>query len=146
MSNLTPGPELDALVAEEVMEWVKGLTDSFEWWWVGRNGEETGWLVEDALYDETRARRFDPSTDIAAAWEVIRKLIEDDIYWSLAQTEDGELCGAHFHRSGPVDGTEMAGVVPLKEGRGLVDSLWVWKPTIEHAICLAALKAVGALE
>jgi hypothetical protein len=87
---------------------------------------------------------WSPFTNITHAWEVVEKLAGLDICLTLGQTEDKERWGAHFHRSGPVDDEVVAGIVPLRVGRGLVDSLWVWVPANPHgaqtAICTAALR------
>jgi len=60
--KLEPGPELDRLVAERVMEWKEGqkILQSLEC--------GIGILGEKAL------PRY--STDIAAAWEVVKKMLD----------------------------------------------------------------------
>jgi len=55
------GPELDRLVAEQVMRW--RLDEDWREWFDAQ-GHSQGWQED-----------FRPSTDIAAAWEVVIKLV-----------------------------------------------------------------------
>ena len=84
MGELEAGRELDALVAEKVMGWLplgigtKGITalgkGSLAAGWVGFwDGSWTRWtsMPEPTDDDEERATLWSPSTDIAAAWEVV---------------------------------------------------------------------------
>ncbi|UVI31197.1 BC1872 family protein [Paenibacillus spongiae] len=60
---MTPGRELDALVAEKVMMWTKDTDGSY-------------WLVDTysiRTWEQTSYPGFQPSTDIAAAWEVLER-------------------------------------------------------------------------
>ena len=77
---LKPGRELDALVAEKVMGWRKKT-------FPGGGGGYTAWvdenkkamkLISNFTMIETcyRCDYFRPSTDIAAAWEVVEKMLE----------------------------------------------------------------------
>jgi len=64
---LEAGPELDALVAEKVMGWHRAACSN---WTERRSGQP--WLDVDSL---SAANPFwSPSTDIAAAWEVVEKV------------------------------------------------------------------------
>lgn len=68
---LEAGPEIDALVAERVMGWTFGCTPDPEGDWASWN--------EPRPDDPTRQREvkcagWSPSTDIAAAWEVVEKM------------------------------------------------------------------------
>jgi hypothetical protein len=110
---MKPGRELDALVAEKVMGY-RRHHDDCNTYWVDSDGEEP-------------THSHDYSTDIAAAWEVVEKLAEKRIQISAA----------------PLWGSE---------GRMIWEATWkkvndTWNPvhanSAPHAICLAALKAVG---
>lgn len=119
---MTPGRELDALVAEKVM----GCTPK-------RDGSGR---IECGCPDKGHEHFIDPydremdmglksySTDIAAAWEVVDKIANHWSNVSLLRADDGSwhVC------SDP----EMS-----------FGSSGAEAPTAPHAICLAALKAVG---
>lgn len=73
------------------------------------------------------------STDIAAAWEVVEKFIKDGKHINIA----------YYQKLGPnIDG-------PPYEAHWTVTGIYAWDlekaqaETAPHAICLAALKAVG---
>lgn len=110
------GREMDALVAEKVMGWEKVHNNPVVWGdsWYGIDG--------DALM---RLPHY--STDIAAAWQVVEKVIAGDEY------EIGFENGQHYAKLGSAKG----GYAWAGQATGT---------TAPHAICLAALKAVGALE
>jgi len=59
--KLEPGPELDRLVAEQVMRW--RLDEDWQEWFDAQ-GHSQGWQED-----------FKPSADIAAAMEVVNKLL-----------------------------------------------------------------------
>ena len=67
--KLEPSPELDRLVAERVMEWQESSDFAIE--------KETGDLLKIDLSDSIFKGlwKWSPSTDIAAAWEVVNKLL-----------------------------------------------------------------------
>lgn len=105
---MKPGPELDALVAEKVM----GLSKEPPW------PKPFKWYSRWWYYD----REFRPSTDIAAAWEVVEKMSEQGItvvVWAWP--------GGRF-------GCDIAVINKADLING---------DSAPHAICLAALKAVG---
>lgn len=120
---MTPGPELDALVAETVM----GSTLS-RWPVLQFDGTAKEELV---FWDGPKMMRLPPySTDIAAAWEVVENFVAKLAF----SGENGFVldysCGswtATFRHS-------------ISEFGKSVESL---ADTAPHAICLAALKAVG---
>ncbi len=95
-ARLTAGPELDRIVAERVM----GLTDASD--------------------DDYRA--WQPSTNIAHAWEVVERLRPTGA--RLILTDYGPDWDAVFRRSDDTYECAQADTAPL-------------------AICLAALRAVG---
>jgi hypothetical protein len=114
-----PGLELDTLVAEKVMGWT-------------RIGGHYAWAT---IEGETRTwKGFQPSTDISAAWEVVTKMLE-----TVAERNPLAARSASFIFSLSRYGTRGWGA------RFLI----AWPcPTscgesAAHAICLAALKAVG---
>lgn len=152
------GRELDALVAEKVMGWRRmtegevhpgarfdivypaaakagfDRTRLSDWWFDAVRRDENGDAVSTHPVEEIvdygyTIPAFSPSTDIAAAWEVVKKL--DPKWWPEVgrMHNDGgwycEIC--------------LGGNAPVEVG-----------PPIRHvaktaplAICLAALKAVG---
>ena len=144
--------ELDALVAEKVMGWRRrrmflaekrepshfGPPDGQipargDWVWASPN-QKSGdyhWLVEDfvgVIPEEQDEDGFHPSTDIAAAWEVVEKIRR----WS-----DGHLTLFAF-----TTGWKCLLVTPFD---GEVREMLDWErqyPTAPLAICRAALKAV----
>jgi hypothetical protein len=88
VDKMQAGPALDALVGEKVMGWKLinlgrrkydyASTDEdrraalsgrgvFEWHWEGKDAPDDGF-----------AHEWNPSTDIAAAWQVVEKLHEPD--------------------------------------------------------------------
>ncbi len=102
MESLKPGRELDALIAEKVMGYQKGIK-------IAHTGAQL-WTTGGASFS------FHPSTDIAAAWEVVERLQRHNI------TISRDITGRWFVKYATID--EVAETAP-------------------HAICLAALKAVG---
>lgn len=108
---LEAGRELDALVAEKVMGWTRHVSDDrgdaySESWGFGPN------LLTDSLF----VHEFEPSVDIAAAWQVIEKADEFEM-WNHTGKSYG--CRLTF---GNREAFAKADTAPL-------------------AICLAALKA-----
>lgn len=88
-----PGKRLDSWIAEKVMGWRKktfpggggGFTA-----WVNEDGKVMR-LISNSTMSETcyRCDYFRPSTDIAAAWEVVEKMSEQWPQYQLAKIEDG---------------------------------------------------------
>lgn len=117
---MKPGRELDALVAEKVM----GL--SYYPVWTNSYGQH----VPHAVFDKgvkqnvvTCGYLKPYSTDIAAAWEVVEKF--NGLYIGESESDPGR----HWWQF--VDSNEQDSYIGA-EGK-----------TAPHAICLAALKAVG---
>lgn len=119
--TLEPGRKLDALVAEKVMGW--------KWYNILGNSEQQvlASSQEDALSLRPGQMVYDLvpcySTDIAAAWLVVERLLRDGI----------QLCILPIGYHG---GWEVRRVDP--GGRAVGQSSFA-----PHAICLATLKAVG---
>ncbi len=116
------GRELDALVAEKVMGW----RDVRPGHYTGSPGTMYGKAPQpqpwDSPQDRTKGVSFVPfySTKIADAWEVIEKLADRDPMIAMWGYEDG-TAGWFCDFEGIKDHARTA----------------------PHAICLAALKAVG---
>jgi len=158
MTNMSR--ELDALVAEKVMGWRRRrmflaekrepshfgppdgqLPARGDWVWASPN-QKSGdyhWLVEDfvgVIPEEQDEDGFHPSTDIAAAWEVVEKLkempmVDVMVWWNCgilaAYGESGWECEV-----GTFDGDNKQETLALS---GLCK-------TAPEAICRAALKVV----
>ena len=132
---MVPGRELDALVAERVMGWVRCSA------WQGANlGSAGGFVGMNHGCEHARGTCFPAddsvpwphfSTDIAAAWEVVEKMRKDG--WGMTVDSlgfPGEEWRAWFQCDVSHDYLKME----IGEAA-----------TAPHAICLTALKAVGAL-
>ncbi len=131
---MKPGREMDALVAEKVMGWKFGKDP------VGLSC----WVVS---IDRTVDRCWSPSTDIAAAWEVVEKINQLPSwpeYDYKGKIERHRERGAFrvestysLNRQGKwcAYGTDRDQEYPLFEA---------YAEIAPHAICVAALKAVGA--
>ncbi|XEC97024.1 hypothetical protein AB6A23_11065 [Paenibacillus tarimensis] len=79
--NMRPGRELDALIAEKVMGWEKRylpMTDKE--YWFNPNSEDP---VSMPWLDE-----WNPSTDIAAAFEVMEELQSSHLYIDVRTCAD----------------------------------------------------------
>ena len=64
---MTPGRELDALVAEKVMGWKRAGMK-----WEDQNGKDTGWFLTE--HGSQECDPFSPSTDISPALQVVEKV------------------------------------------------------------------------
>ncbi len=115
---LEAGRLLDALVAEKVMGWRRKPGRNV---WIDDN-VLTGWLIEPD--DVNDAPCWAPSTDIAAAWEVVEKVMYPH-GWYLAPVPDSEGWWGVFTPPDEHREVALGATAPL-------------------AICRAALKAVGA--
>jgi len=128
--EMEAGTEMDIAVARDVMRWHQ---------WDGEEGDYDGpypvfcdWgdggltvYVDEG--DEDGSKRFAPSTDIAAAWEVVEKLKFDGtgLFFAL-EYDNNEIWDAAFYYPSLGDG-------------GMPK--WKNAPTAPLAICRAALKA-----
>lgn len=173
--ELKPGRELDALVAEKVFGWRLYNYDESRFAETERDYEDAsymdGWVWErDTITRE--AYQFKPSSSIADAWAIVDKFApivgdvsQADGFFSLiygegadhsrlpdcqpgdiqADEDDNDLApwSAHFHPGLSCMGSEAA-----KLWGDLENHRWYCArgETAEHAICLAALRAVGAIE
>lgn len=120
---MKPGRELDALVAEKVM----GLKRSY------RKGETialsagtTTWIEGDLAVEITGYPRY--STDISAAWGVVEAKDARLLLFQMSRVKEHPIWKAEFV------------VTNLFRSD---DRFTAEASTAPHAICLAALKAVG---
>ena len=139
-STMEAGPEMDALVAERVMGFRRSIGDIAGGWL--RLDEKnrrvwSGWLDREPTFHEGEdgytyqkplalmgGARFAPSTDIAAAWEVVEKVA---LCWAVNIT--GALTGWYV-TFGNVE-------QPNRTYMG-------YAGTVSLAICRAALAVVEA--
>jgi len=114
MSELKPGLELDALVAEKVMEWHKPTEE--EW-------KAAFTVIPLTLWQYQQLTLEHYSTDIAAAWKVVEHFDFTDVHviWQDTTCQWSCRIGKDEFRSPDASSDESAA----------------------HAICLAALEAVG---
>jgi hypothetical protein len=126
------GRELDALVAEKVMGWMRVNSPHKI---TGANGEPSGLEPIGGGY-ATFAVVPHYSTDIAAAWQIV-EMMERRGYWCQMRTP--------FQAGDGGDGF-WAGFTPhgTSGWNGRPDH-WTDATILPLAICLAALRAVGAL-
>ena len=115
IEDLKPGRELDALIAEKIFGW--SLDPN-------RASDDICWLMPPGGWHVAKSVP-QYSTDIAAAMEVVEKLSEYGWHFSLTRTADGSVV-AFFHKDW------------FRRNEKLIE-------TAPHAICLAALKAVGVI-
>lgn len=115
--SMEPGPELDALIAEKVMGWKK---ESYRWMCDSVYVHTVHNEDHGTYYEECMPWR--PSELISHAWEVVEKF------------KGGfDVC------KNPLSKLWDVYVLPEGESRIALTNM----PTAPHAICLAALKAVG---
>jgi hypothetical protein len=128
--------ELDALVAEKVMGWANSTVGGILHVWT--TTEKDGLLFCHHPIDQ-----WSPSTDIAAAWEVVEKLKDANLD---AGCFDFDLLYQRQEGAGEEGGPCWR---EIPEGKRWFcqfgDSDWACAhtPTAPLSICLAALKAVG---
>lgn len=123
---MKPGRELDALVAEHVMGWKRAVQPHPE-------------LPEITLYDLYNSHVPMPhySTDIAAAWLVVEKLTSDGIPLVLGNTTNREK-DSQAKFAVTIFENWIGHVIPED-----IRHVSAQAETAPHAICLAALKAIG---
>lgn len=131
--DLKPGRELDALVAEKVMGW----SDC-------KASDEHGCAIGYTPYwkRETYGCEVVPyySTSISDAWEIVEKISQKespsgDCFHFFIDKDDEDYWCCFDSR------------VPHKDGgMNVIDRFEANSNSAPHAICLAALKAVGEIE
>jgi hypothetical protein len=121
-AELEAGRELDALVAERVMGWVLTLSPRS----IAEADDEEWWSMPSGLVRHVDYWR--PSTDIAAAWEVVEKLRDLGFFLDISVAVDRFDVDMRADRM-PSDWWLREG--PLAEAT-----------TAPLAICRAALQAI----
>lgn len=132
-----PGRELDALVAEKVMGWTKEPCIRYGMWKAeqtehpGFRWTAPGESIKES-YIKDRSYPAPYSTDIAAAWQVVDKL-----QTTLGVWINIDMPGYH------PPGVEIT--FPTEDLEGLLPNKKFYQggADVPHAICLAALRAVG---
>jgi hypothetical protein len=107
IDELQAGPELDALIAEKI----------FGWQWNIRDG--ICYAEHDCFNAPDLWPRFQPSTSIAVAWEIVE---EFNRMWSLHYLPDAKVWSVCFIDKSPLNAVEA--------------------PTAQLAICRFALKTM----
>lgn len=150
MTDMQPGPELDARVIEDVMggtvyRYHEGGSAAYDAWWIefnrgnplafywGNGDQALGRYA--GISDETDgpyAEDWSPSTDIKAAFEVLGRL--DELFKNSERYEFGL-----DYSQGTWEVTIITGIAC-----GAVDLDGV--ESAEHAICMGSLKAVSILK
>jgi hypothetical protein len=129
--KLETGLELDALIAKDIMEW-RQIDPPSDLWFADRNwrglADDVYWIEETEVKhaDINGYRRFQPSTDIKAAWEIVEK---------FAHTSNMQF--SHFWISAYPDNHWNCSIGEVN--KPLID---VQAYTAPLAICQAALLAV----
>jgi len=97
-------------------------------------GRELDARVTEELWKDTNPYpSFKPSTNAAHAWEVVEKLIQDNLNW------DVEVKWSSVEKEWYVTILDRSGLgTHVKQ-----EVCFVWAETAPLAICLAALKVVG---
>ncbi len=138
IDTMEAGPELNALVATDVLEWKWCLPYKITIGGVGRPYPPAGaWLLPSGSYETN----FRPSEYIATAWEVVEKMTTQEKGWGVSLIENSELgteWSCEFWRSGK----RYSGNGNYYDER--VGDMIVGPCTAPLAICRAALKAVEA--
>lgn len=118
---MKPGRDMDALVAEKVMWWKDCLFPD--------GAAVDGWGMPPSKTQAAKIPSY--SEDIAAAWEVVHRLTNEGWIVTLIASEFG--------------GTDcILECAAGARGRHSSDNLeGLMITTAPHAICLAALRAVG---
>jgi hypothetical protein len=118
---MKPSRELDALVAERVMGW--RFIGEFD---LEMNGDR--WAKNPDGHENYFSDVPHYSTNIAAAWEVMEKLLAYNPFW-----EQHDFIGIYLAPTSPKGWTCNFGD----------DTTRAYGDTAPHAICLAALKVVS---
>lgn len=161
MTDWKPGPDLDALVAEKVMGWTPCEDDLHNLKWDTHIPLRTrhGIVGEELWRDEwgdpptiklprSGPKPWAPTTSIADAWEVVEKVWEGlpktgggTFRFSLHR-RDGDGLSARLGLCEPPNGDWVCEFAPDADGDWRTHAAGN-SDTAPHAICLAALKAVG---
>ena len=130
--NMEPGPELDRLVAERVMGWkrtTKGAPSGCAYW-----KDDDGFVRANET--PGGSLNWNPSIDIAAAWEVIRRC--NELGWAFELTQVGL-----YPKAPPEGGHEILWAVRLvRLWGGPVRTVYLEGP-LPPTVCKAALLAIA---
>jgi len=133
------GRELDALVAEHVMGWapIKVINGRpiAEGWTGFYDGKWLVWTERPEPTEEGESHPWRPSTDIAAAWQVVEKMQQHG-FWCQMRTPFDVPGGKWYDKY-------WAGFTPhgMSGWNGTPDN-WTQADTLLIAICHAALEAL----
>lgn len=115
------GPETDALVAEKIMGWHKG---------------DTRWFTNTEMStSEMRYDRWTPSTDIAAAWQVVERL-------TALGCDDFGLTWSHHNHENFMFAMNAPRHLSGSPSIGMPDPVACSGDTAPLAICRAALRVL----
>jgi len=158
--NMPAGREMDALVAEKVMEWQRirnwhgqPIADGWVGFW---DGEWIVWIERPLSDEEDQSKPWQPSTDIAAAWKVVEKvdlmIIPIAVYSSAAAWDEPKILPIKIWWAALRTFSDPSIYLPIeeydKEWEGWVNlidqsiTLDMVAETAPLAICRAALLAV----
>ena len=130
LPRILAGPKLDELVAEKVMGWVVDP--------IGRM--YTGGELRHSR-GENLETRFNPSTDMRAAWEVVEKIRSESLSLGWRQREFSIEQSDRLEKGLWVCRTTGTPDSAYANGR----SVYATAGTAPLVICIAALDDVGAL-
>lgn len=134
-NQLQPGPELDALIAEKVMGGILRREDGSTIVKIGHvEYSLNDWDINESEYNPFSKTYplFLPSTSISEAWEVVEKMHSEGYFYTIKnRTVKGSCTDSGYS------------VVFFKAGNSEYRENIRVMDTISHAICLAALKAIG---
>ncbi len=124
--NLPPGEKLDRLIAEKVMGWKIHVEERGPHMGeIAPDGKLRLWVDGPAV--KWNVLHWKPSTDIAAAWEVVTRIQELGFFWWMASSVGRpEIVMAHVRRH--IDRETI--------GNGYATQ------STAHSICRAALEAL----
>lgn len=131
IDEMPAGREMDVLIAEKVMGWAIHSRNTA--WWVKVTDENE--VTTEVMGFTYGKDRFAPSTNIAAAWEVLRKLQQDFFINIVCGRNDGRKNGrirfkcdiGYYDNSGEVEWYAEANTFPLALGRAALKSMGVAK-------------------
>jgi hypothetical protein len=133
VTTLPPGRELDALVAEKVMGLYREPPSKYARH-VPQYSDRDPKTGRATVSGDLRPY----STDIAAAWEVLKNIHARGIVWCIEQADTAAFPTVHIVNPTPCE--KEKGHIHFIEDMERISERAESTP---HAICLAALKAVG---
>jgi len=145
MSDLKPGPELDAAIAEHVMGWER-VTDAAE---IARREQVPDNVSPDRWHrkcvwfvgDEPMAcDECGSMPEVSTSWDAMRLVVEKLAAegYNVTMETNGDLARCTIHRL--PDGTRTMQEAAHDLWNPVADEI---VQALPHAVCLAALQAVG---